>query len=177
MSRGLTARERKIFFVCAAAVLLSIFYNSVIVPLRLRDESVDRGIRVEQAQLDRDLRTIHKAKTLDVSYDVYLSQFRQPGTGEETVTSMLAEIETAAGGVGLHVADLKPQKVKEGEFERQFFVGLTINGEFARIVRFLYILQQKPRLFDVQEVQFERSAGRNQNTMTTRLVLGKAFIP
>lgn len=177
MIRKLTDRERKIFFVCAAIVFLCIFYNGVVVPLQIKKDSLDEEITIGQAQLDRDLTMIRKAETLEGSYSMYLNEFRQPGTGEETISSILSEIETVAGRLGLHVTDLKPQKVKEGEFERQFSVGLTINNGLVDIIRFMYTLQQKPHLFDVQEVQFERSAGRNQNMMITRLVLGKAFIP
>ena len=177
MIRRLTGRERKIFVVSLAAVILSFFYNGLVKPLHAKKDFLDQEIASHQKQLNRGLKTVQKAKVLGARYDVYLKQFRQSGTEEEAASSILSEIEEAAGKFGLHITDLKPQRIKHDEHNNQFSVGLTISSELVDIIRFLYVLQQPPHLFDVEEVEFEKSARKNQSTITTRLVLGKAFIP
>ncbi|MCK5013310.1 MAG: type II secretion system protein M [Candidatus Omnitrophica bacterium] len=176
MIRRLTVREKRIFIATLAVVILAILYNGLIGPLQEEKDFLDQEIALQQKQLTREWKVIGEAKALDAQYDVYLKRFRQSGPEEEMASSILSEIEGAAGRFGLHVTDLKPQRIKHNEHDNQFSVSLTISSELVDVLRFLYVLQQQPYFFDVEEVEFERLARRKQSTITTRLVLGKAFI-
>ena len=176
MIRQLTAREKKIFIVTLAAVAVSVFYNALLQPLYERKEFLTQEIEIHRQQLQRDLRAVQKVEALDAKYDAYLKQFRQLGTEEEVSSSILSEIEGVAGRFGLHVTDLKPQRVEHDKYGNQFAVSLTINSELTDVIRFLCALQQSPYLFNVERMEFEKFERRNQSKLTTRLVLGKAFI-
>ena len=177
MKKQLSGREQKILVLCVLTGLGALFYSGVIVPMNAKKDSLRQEVAVQQKRLDKDLKIIRKAEALEETYAFFVQKFRQPGTGEETVSSILSEIEEVAGKLGLHVADLKPKKVNHNEYDNQFSVSLMIESEFVDIVRFLYTLQQQPYMFDVEEVEFEKSPRKNETMITTRLVLGKTFIP
>jgi len=176
MSQFLNSREQKIFMICLAAVFMAVFYNSLIVPLQRKANSLQEEIVIEKKQLDGNFKVIQRAEKFDAQYDSYLKRFGKSGTEEEIASSILSEIETIARAHELHIAELKPQKIKHNELDDRFSVHLTMNSEFVDIVRFLYTLQQVPYFFDVEEVEFKKSARRKQGKITTRLVLGKTFI-
>lgn len=176
MSQFLNNREKKIFGICLAVVFLAVFYNGLIVPLQGEVNSLHQEIALQKKQLDKSFRVIQKAAKLNTQYDRYWERFGKAGSGEEVVSSILSEIEKVARTHELHIAELKPQKIKHNELDDQFSVHLTMNSELIDVIRFLYTLQQAPYLFDVEEVEFKKSARRKQGKITTRLVLGKTFI-
>lgn len=177
MIRRLTVREKGIFIATLIVVIFSFLYNGLIVPLGAKKDFLDEEIMIQQEQLTRELGIIQRSKALDARYNTYLRQFSKLGTGEEMASSVISEIEETVGKMGLHVVELKPRKVQRNEYENQFLVSLTINSELVDIVRFLYTLQQQPHLFDVEEIEFEKLTRGKQATITTRLILSKAFIP
>jgi len=176
MSQFLNNREQKIFGICLAVVFLAVFYNGLIIPLQEEVNSLHQEIALQKKQLDRSFRIIQKAEKFNTQYDHYWKHFGRTGTGEEVVSSILSEIEKIARKHELHIAELKPQKIKHNELDDQFSVHLTMNSELVDVVRFLYTLQQAPYLFDVEEVELKKTARRKQGAITTRLVLGKTFI-
>jgi len=176
MIRRITAREKKIFIAALAALSLSFLYNGLVGPLQEKKDIFDQEIAAGEKQLALNRGIIQRSKALDARYDVYFSQFSRLGTSEETVSSVLSEIESVAGKLGLHVTDLKPNKIRQNEYDHQFSVSLTINSELVDIARFLYTLQQEPHLFDVEEAAFEKFMKKDQTMITTRLVLSKVFI-
>lgn len=176
MSPFLNNREQKIFVACLTVVLIVVFYNGLVLPLRKEMNLLHQEITVEKKQLDRSLAVIQKAESLRGRYDGYLKRFGKAGSREEAASSILSEIEKVTGQLGLFVTELKPQQVRTGDFDDRFSVHLTLNSGLVDVVRFLYTLQQVPYLFDVEEVEFKNSAERGQGTITTNLVLGKTFI-
>jgi len=176
MSQFLNNREQKIFVICLVVVFLAVFYNGLFVPMQREVNSLHQEITLEKKQLDRSFRVIQKAANLNAQYDRYFKHFGKTGTGEEVASSILSDIEKIARKHELHIAELKPQKIKHNELDDRFSVHLTMNSELVDVVRFLYTLQQVPYLFDVEEVEFKKSARRKQGKIITRLVLGKNFI-
>ena len=92
------------------------------------------------------------------------------------MASILSEIESVANEINMGVADMKPKKVKRIDFYNNFSATLTVEGELASIIRFLYVLQNTPHFFTADEVYFERSIMRTTQ-IKCRLVLSKALIP
>jgi len=176
MSRFLNQREQKIFIICLVAVFAAFFYNNLILPLQREANLLQGEIEIEKTQLDGNFKVIEKAERFEAQYENYLKRYGKTGTEEEVASSILSEIEKVTGKLKLHVAELKPQRIEHDEFSDRFSIQLTMSSEFVDIVRFLHTLQQSPYFFDVEEVEFKRSAKRGQGAITTRLVLGKSFI-
>jgi Tfp pilus assembly protein PilO len=177
MIRRLSGRERIIFGISLAAVAFAFLYNNLISPLQEKRDFLGQEIMLREKQMVGDLAIVQRSKAQDTKYDAYVKQFSQSGTNEETASSILSEIEGVAGKLGLRVMDLKPKKVQENQYDYQFSVSLAINSGLVDITRFLYILQQEPHFFDVEEVEFEKFTGKDLSMVTTHLVLSKAFIP
>ncbi len=151
--------------------------HALVRPLRERNVLLDHSIEAQQRKLDQSLRIIHKAEAVARKYDPYLKRFRQSKSNEQVMSSILAEIEEVAGGLNLRISNLKPNKVKKGEFYNRFSVSLSMESDFLGIMNFLYILQNEPHVFHVEEVHFEKAPAMNTTTLRIQIVLGKIFIP
>jgi len=162
MSSVLNNREQKIFVICLVVVFLAVFYNSLIMPLQRKANSIHQEIMLQKKQFNGNMEIIQKAESFDDRYDSYLKRFGKTGSGEEVSSSILSEIEQIARKLELHISELKTQKIKHNELDDQFSVRLTISSDFVEVIHFLHMLQQAPYLFDVEEVEFKRSARRDR---------------
>ena len=176
MFRRLSNREKVIFAVASLAVTLATVYRGIIMPLQAKLDSLDREIALREELIAQDTAILRTSNGIETRYEAYRALFRQNGTNDEAASWVLAEIESVAGKLGLHVMDLKPHKSEQKEYERQFAVSLTINGGLIDVTRFLYLLQQKPYFFDVEDVSFEKFMRHDAAVVTTRLVLSRSYI-
>jgi len=176
MIRRMSPREQKILAFTVVALSFAFVYNGMILPLEDQEEFLDQKITSLQKTLTHNLKIIQTAEAMEAQYAAYKNQYGALVKDDKAVSTMLSELEQAAGKLGLHVTDLKPERIKHNEYTNQFTVGLTIHSEFVDIVRLLYVLQQPPYLFDVERAEFENFQRRGQSMVTTRLILGKAFI-
>ena len=177
MTGHLTKQEKKLFALCAATAVIYIFYNGLILLLKEKEAVLDQRILAQKNQLEQDLSVIRKAEVLNERHNMYLLKLRRTESEGEIVSSMLSEIDTIADTMGLHVMELKPKTVRHREYNNQFLISLIIKSELEQITRFLYILQQRPYLFDVEEVKFTAHDTKVRTFLTTKLVLKKTFIP
>ena len=177
IGRRLTKREQRILVMCLMLVGSYGGYNWVYKPIEAKSLELQADIESQQKKLSESLRTVRKAGRVGRDYDHYLEKFKQNKTNEQVMSSILSEIEDVAGQLKLQIADLKPMRVKSGEYYNRFSVSLTIDSEFKEIVQFLYQLQQDPHLFAVDELRFDKGAQRKTSVVKTRLTLSKILIP
>ena len=176
MARALSSREKRIFAWTILVVLAAAFYNAVFLPLQEKKNVLSEQIIIRQKLMRQEQGIIRKAMMIEERYQDYWRQFYRSGTQEEAVSSILTDLEGVVRTLSLDINDLKPQNVRDTGFNRQFSVSLTINSELKDVMRFLYTLQQKPYLFDVEEMQLDKTAAKTPSVLRTRLVLSKAFI-
>ena len=149
----------------------------VILPLKDKVQELDAQIASEQRKIRKNMQIIHDAKALDAQYESLRSSFYQNGTDEQAKSSILKEIESVARDLNLQISDLKPQRVRSNEFFNTFSVSLNMDSNLPDILKFLQILQDKPHLFDVQEVRFDKSNRRDTSSINTSIILEKTLIP
>lgn len=177
MIKRLTRREQGIFAVCMITIGVYAGYAGLLKPLRARIVSADREIGTYQRRLAKNAAAIRTSEALEARYKEYFSRFKQSKTDEQVMASMLAEIEGVAGGYGLRISELKPNKVRKNAYYNKFSVSLTIDGGLADILRFLHSLQGEEHFFDVEDARFDKGSRRESDVLKTRLGLSKIFIP
>jgi len=177
MIKKLTKREQKIFVVCVAVLCVYVGFSIFFEPLMAKLTAVDEEIRIYEGRLNKNIRTVEKAKGSQRQYDEYLSRFKQSKTDEQVMTSILSEIERVSGKFGLPISELKPKRVMRDEHFNKFSVSLMINGELIDILRFLHTLQDRPHFFNLEEARFDTVTRRTSTTIKTHLVLSKILIP
>lgn len=174
--RALSSREKAIFVICVSTIFIFIGYNGIVKPLRAKAEQVADRIKVNEQKLKKQLKTISQQAIVDREYDQYTSHFQQMGSEQQVMSSILVEIDTAARENQLRIADIKPKRVKKVDFFNNFSVSLSMEGQLTDIVKFLYLLQNSPHLYNVDELMIEKNSPRS-TVLNCRLVLSRVLIP
>jgi len=175
--RKFSQRENRIFMLTITVVLLYATYNGMFKPFKQKMISAKLQTESLERQYSKNLRIIRKAKMITQEYDAYLEEFKQTATNEEVMSSIISEIEATAANLSIQISDLKPMRVKALDFYNHFSVSLKINSELVDIIEFLYVLQDQPHLFDIEELRFVKRTRRKGAVVMTNLVLTKTLVP
>ena len=175
--RQLSKREQIIFGICLTLAGVYVLVNGVVKPFRERISGIDGMIERKEREYNKDMRLIQKAKVARKRNRSALSQFEQTKSSEQVMATILSDIEKVAQDLKLQISDLKPKRVKEGEFFNHFSVSLTLNSEFSKILHFIYKLQNQPYEFNIEEAKFDRGARTRAQVVRTNLTLKKVLVP
>ena len=174
--RHLSSREKSILVFCTLTVLIFIGYKGVAQPLHRQSEILNEKIHSSEQKLKKQFNVLERGKIVDKEYEQYAAVFRQTASDGQIMSSILSEVESVARENGMRIADMKPKKVKRIDFYNNFSVSIAMNGQLVDIVKFLYILQNTPHLFNIEELVIEKSSPRS-STLDCRLVLNRILIP
>lgn len=174
--RQVTDREKKIFAVTLAVILVFVGINFVIKPIKKKEGSLTQEIREELKILKRDLQTIEKEKKLHQHYEDVLVPFYQKNSDEEEMSVLLSQMQTLATQAGLRIGEMKPQKIRKTEFCKFLSLSLALEGPFLNIIRFLYAVQGPPYELGVEEFVIE-SKPTQPNMLNCRVDLSRLLIP
>ena len=177
MARRLTKREGRIFIICLVLVFFYGGYYGLVSPLLNKISETDQFIEVKSRRVKKDKRSLRDSQALINEYEAYRKQFKQAGSNEEVMSSLISEIEKVAVELGIPIADTKPKRVKKEKYFNRFSLSLTLEGELPKITQFLHCLQDNTHLFKVEEVHFEKGSRGQSEIIKANLVVGKIFLP
>jgi len=177
MKRALTQREKIIALICLILVVLYGVYVGGIRPLAEQIDFLNAQILRKQTQVQKDQRVIHKAQQIDKEFKALSVTFKQEGTNEAVMSDILSEIESVSGNIGLKVSAIKPQKVKNNELYNHFSVSVSLEANLLELSEFLFILQNPPHLFSVDEIRVDQGPRRKETSLNVNCILSKFLIP
>ena len=86
--------------------------------------------------------------------------------------TIVSKIEAAARESNIHIANIQPQKSVTQKEARFLAVELEIDGQWLDIVQFLYLLQQQPNLYFINELNLEKYSDTT-NSLRGRIVISR----
>ncbi|MCK5580299.1 MAG: hypothetical protein KAJ18_03410 [Candidatus Omnitrophica bacterium] len=164
-------RERRISFFLVICVLAYILQAGVYKPLALKKKVLRQKIKTSEKRVRRAKRALRKGGDVSL-HEKGLEGFKQKGTDEQVMSVILSEIEQEKAELDLRIADMKPQKARKVGPLNYFSVNLTLDGEIADIMQFIYILQNPPHMLYVDEFQLSRGSARD-SSLKCQLVLSR----
>ncbi len=176
MIRRLTRREQGISILCIVMAGVYVIYSFLVKPMIVNLATLDDQIIVQSRRLDKDTMEIGRARASEETIALFEKKFKQIRSNEETISSLLAEIEVVANQLQLQITNLTPQRVQEGESYKHFLINLTIDGDFMNILQFVHILQGEGHLLEVQEARFDKGMRSHETFVQATLVLKKTFL-
>jgi len=169
-------REKKIVGITVGVLTLAAVYYGMYLPVKGRGETLDQQIRVVQERLRKTRLNIEKDADLERSYAIEFAAYKQQDTDEQMMSALLSEIETAAGGVGMHVTEMKPQRVKKAGPYNHFSVSLVLDGGLPELMQFIATIQNPPHQFLVDNMTLTRKAPQEQ-VLRCELIVTRISLP
>src|SRR3989338_10044320 len=130
--RNLSEREKNIAIVLVIVGFLALAYQLGYVPFKERSETVKTKILSARKKIQKNLRTVQKAKTYEEKYKSLLENFQQKGSDEQAMSATITEIESVAGQAQIRIADMKPQRERKAGAYNNFSVSLTLDRKSTR---------------------------------------------
>jgi hypothetical protein len=147
--RTLTSREKKILFVTAAFIAVSLLYNLFLGPVLATDARLDAELKVLRTKLQKHQVLLAQKDLLRGKYPQFFTGVWATGKAAQESTSVLAELEALAKGAHLAVMDVRLGSAGETHKGRGLAVELKTLGTVEEHVQFLYDFENSLSLLKI----------------------------
>jgi len=170
--RKLDPREKIILIITLALIALFAAYQLMFKPMHEGSADINDRLRVDHARLVKARQMASRKTLVDARYKNLLSLIGTVDAEGSQMPTIVAKIETAARESNIHIANIQPQKSVTQKEVRFLAVELEIDGQWLDIVRFLYLLQQQPNLYFINELNLEKYSDTT-NSLRGRIVVSR----
>ncbi len=172
----LQTREKQIFFIFGSLILFFLLQRGFLTPFLEKSKDVTQKLESQKRRLQKNLNTIKRNKHVTQQYNEIVDTFGQKGSDEKEMSAIIADVEAITKRMNLRFSEMKPQKVAEEEFFKVFSISLKLEGRIEQLTHFLYLLQNTPYFFRVDELRLDKKSQRN-SLLNIHLVLSRVLIP
>jgi len=170
--KKLKQSEIILLIITLAFAAFFITYQFVVRPMHEGAVDINDQLRVDHAQLLKARQVLAQRSRIKARYDHLVDLIGEVGSEDAQMPTIIAKIETAARESNIHIANIQPQKTVTQKEVRFLEVELEIEGQWLDIVQFLYLLQQQPNLYFINELNLEKYSD-TVNSLRGRIVISR----
>ena len=170
--KQLNAREKLILFLTLGLVVFFIIFEFIVKPMHEGSVDINDQLRVDRSSLINARHMLGQKVIVDSRYQDLVDLVGVVDSEESQMPMIVSKIETAARETNIHIANIQPQKPITGKDTMFLGVELEIDGQWLDIVRFLFMLQQKPNIFFINELNLEKYSDMT-NSLRGRIVVSR----
>jgi hypothetical protein len=150
----LSKREKMFLYGAVAAVLLALLRYLIVLPVSNEIAKLHNEIAMKQKCLEDDRQLLARKVRIVEESKAYTAFVPSGGTEEDNLNGLLKEVESLANKSALYIVDMKPSTTKEGiENSKKYVVTLTAEGEMAKIMDFIYRVENAGTLLAIEKYQ------------------------
>ena len=172
----LSSREKWGLYLGIMVIIGVVSYITVIEPLWTDWQGLNRAIYTKERQLVKNLKILAQKEQIAELYNKYAENIRMKGSVEEETAVILREIENIARSSNTYITDIKPHKVKDMEFYKEYYVELEVEGKIANLAKFIYELQGSKQILKVRHLRLNAKAGGG-DVLKGYMIVTKILIP
>jgi len=162
-----------ILTVILAGILL---YQFGYVAVEKNFKALKNKTQVAERRLEKNLSLIRQAESVREKYRPLLADYQQKNSTEEVMSDLLSDIQEVSNRMGVPITDLKPSKVRQEGAFNHYSVSLAVEGDLKGIMHFIYLLQNPPYEFFVDDLHLRREYSKSKE-LRCQIVFKKIFIP
>ena len=170
--KKLNSRETFILIVTLTLIVLFIVYQFAVKPMHEGAANINDRLRVDHARLIKARQMMAQKTIAETRYQNLVNLIGAADSEETQMPAIVSKIEAAARESNIHIANIQPQKTVTQKEVRFLAVELEIDGQWLDIVHFLYLLQQQPNLYFINELNLEKYSD-TANSLRGRIVVSR----
>lgn len=174
--KHLSQRERNILFLAVFIILCVVSYILIIEPLRKNWQELNESISSKEMQVLKNQKILAQKDIIAQLYDRYAENIKMKGTVEEETAVILREIENIARTSNTYITDIKPLKVGDREFYKEYFVELETEGDISNLTKFIYDLQNSKQILKVKYLRLNPKS-ETGDVLKGYMIVTKILIP
>ncbi len=154
-----SSRERVIAAVLAAVLIVGGAINWVIKPLISGAEALDNEIDLSRQRLSKGLEKKSGSDQIEKEFQKLVTIWGIAASDTVESSELISKLEAAAQEANVHILNMEPQPVIKDALVR-YPVDLIITGRWTSVVRFLYLIQTRPLMLNIESMNLEKSSER-----------------
>ena len=170
--KKLNSRETIILIITLGLVVFFIAYQFVIKPMSEGAVDINDRLRVDEDKLIKARQMVAQKSIVEARYHKLVDLIGVVDSEDAQMPTIVSKIETAARESNIHIANIQPQKSSIQKEARFLAVELEIDGQWLDIVQFLYLLQQQPNFYFINELNLEKYSD-TANSLRGRIVISR----
>lgn len=173
--KKLNPRETVILIITIGLIIFFIAYQFVLKPMHEGFADINKRQRVDRDRLINLSLMVAQKDFIEARYQNLVKLIGVVDSEEAQMPAIFSKIEAAARETNIHIANIQPQKSVTQKEARFLAVKLEIDGQWLDIVRFLYLLQQQPNFYFINELDLEKYSDTT-NSLRGRIVISRMFL-
>lgn len=161
-------KREKILAIAVLALLL-LFVSKLLVVDPLREKLDTARNEISQAELTiRKYLQVQKHKDEIIAGQKQIERYLNfKGTNEDKAAAILTKVEQLSRAAGLSILDMNPVSVpKDGGSNAIFRISLRAEGEMAKLIDFIYNLENADILFKIEKLNL---AIKDENSQVLKI--------
>jgi Tfp pilus assembly protein PilO len=173
--RKLNRREKLILVFTVILLLVYTVFQFMIKPMREGGNDITDRIQMAQHRLSKQQEIIHRQKAIEKEYKGLVDFLGAASSEGAEATAIVAKLEAAARESKVHIANMQPQRAVTKDILRVFPVELIVEGDWPSVVKFIYTVQNKSNLFNIDELNLEKYSDAS-SSLRGRLLLSRTKV-
>jgi hypothetical protein len=146
----LTRRETLIFHLTLAVIILALCLNFLILPALKKNAALNKEISLAQAKLKNYTLLLAQKEKIKNKYDKLGAGLDLSKKNQDSLMSVLSELETYAREGGLRIIDLRPQASPNSKV---MVVDLKTEGPLEGYIKFIFRIENSLLLLNVEKLR------------------------
>ena len=172
----LSIREKWLLYAGIAVILGIAIYIIAVEPIWTEWQDLNRNIFAKERKLLKNVKILAQKDRITSLYNKYASSIKMKGSVEEETAVILREIENIARSTNINITDIKPHRVKNMDFYKEYYIELEAEGNVANLAKFIYELQSSDQILKVRHLRINPKAGGG-DTLKAYMIVTKILIP
>lgn len=164
----LSHREKKLLTATLAIVFMVIFYLFILEPQIKKLSEGRREINKLSIREKKFLQTNQTKGAVEKKYLELRKKIIAQAPREEELSKLLSELENSTKAAKILPISIEPLPIKEYELYRKLSVEMTLQGDIASLVKFLYNLQCSSERFIIDKL-LVRAASEKSKLLSVKL--------
>ncbi len=150
---NLSDKERKLFYVAAVFVVLTLLDRVFFGPVMDRLQTLDKQIEEQKNIIKRDMRFLTYKDYILKESETYQHYFpKKDQTEEEIIAAFLKEIESRASKTGVNIIQVKPSESRHFKGYIEYYANLNAEGKLEDTIAFMHSIDSSPELLKVTKL-------------------------
>lgn len=154
MIRLLEKREKLILNITLAIAAFAISYNFLILPIRIKNDYLNKEINLTKGKLKRYFWLLGQKKYLENKYSKFTSYISGAVEEQGAQVSSLAQLENLAKNANIRIIDLRPESSTKGlPLKQEIIITVKTEGKIEDYLKLFYELENSLFLFTIKKFQ------------------------
>ena len=170
--KKLSRREILILIITLVLAVFFIAYQFVIKPMHEGAVDINERLRAQKELLMKARQMAAQKPLIEARYQNLVNMIGGADSDEAQMPTIISKIEAAARESNVHIANIQPQRSVVQKQARFLAVELEIDGQWLDIVQFLFLLQQQPNFYFINELNLEKYSDMT-SSLRGRIVISR----